>query len=405
MLGKMSSFIHCFTKWILLMVALVLTHSEDEVFQTPAVLRAFKGESATFTSPYWSHHSQVESMFVSWWRDMRKEPVCGLHYMNKTFTPRPGCDGRMTVTLQLNSVVTNFTIQDLQLNDTDHYYYIIQFSVPPPTKSIHGNKTSLIVEAPPEVDVEFLAWPENGCCIQLVCRAVNFYPANVQLRWNKEGKEGSVWIQSAITITSNNSNLSTCYVNLSQWENGDVYACHVNHSTLQTPLVRNLTIAFDEPHEDSVYIWVVVASVCVILVTGVVYLLIKCSRKENPKVNEIYVNVGTGSRNQETASTRRDANQNLDRYQGTASTRQNANRNLGQNQGAASTRQHANRNLGQNQGAASTRQHTNRNLGQNQGTASKCQNSSRNLNRNSNSNYSFIRHIPSVIYENTLSPK
>ncbi|GCB80624.1 hypothetical protein scyTo_0017259 [Scyliorhinus torazame] len=265
------------------MVALVLTHSEGEVFQTPTVLRAFKGESATITSSYWYHHSRVESLFVSWWRDMQKKPVCGLHYMNKTFTPSPGCDGQMTVTLQSNAVVTNFTIHDLQLNDTDHYYYIIQFSVPPPTKNIHGNKTSLIVEAPPEVDVEFLAWPENGCCIQLVCRAVNFYPANVQLRWSKEGKEGSVWIQSAIAITSNNSDLSTSYVNLSHWENGDVYACHVNHSTLQTPLVRNLTIAFDEPHKDRVYIWVVVVSVCVILVTGVVYLLIKCSRKGSSK--------------------------------------------------------------------------------------------------------------------------
>ncbi|XP_041066663.1 uncharacterized protein LOC121290359 isoform X1 [Carcharodon carcharias] len=329
----MSSLTNCFTKWILLIVTLVLTYGEDQVFQTPAVLKAWKGESAKISYFYLYNRTEVEMMSVSWWRSMWKKPVCRIRYINQTLERSPKCDRRVDITLELNAMVTHFTIQNLQLNDTDFYYCKIEFPIPPPTKEIQGNKTHLTVEAPPVVEVKFLDRPENGCCVQLVCRAENFLPGDIQLRWSKEGKEGSVWINSSITTASNNSNSGTSYVDLSHWENGDVYACHVNHSMLQ--IIRKLTISINERHEGRVYIWVVLASLCIILVSAIVYLLLKCSRKANPEVNQLYVNVGTVSRKEETAST--------------------------------------------------------------------CQNSNQNLNQLTNSNYSFIRHAPLIIYQNAFS--
>ncbi|XP_041066664.1 uncharacterized protein LOC121290359 isoform X2 [Carcharodon carcharias] len=291
----MSSLTNCFTKWILLIVTLVLTYGEDQVFQTPAVLKAWKGESAKISYFYLYNRTEVEMMSVSWWRSMWKKPVCRIRYINQTLERSPKCDRRVDITLELNAMVTHFTIQNLQLNDTDFYYCKIEFPIPPPTKEIQGNKTHLTVEAPPVVEVKFLDRPENGCCVQLVCRAENFLPGDIQLRWSKEGKEGSVWINSSITTASNNSNSGT----------------------------------------SRVYIWVVLASLCIILVSAIVYLLLKCSRKANPEVNQLYVNVGTVSRKEETAST--------------------------------------------------------------------CQNSNQNLNQLTNSNYSFIRHAPLIIYQNAFS--
>ncbi|XP_043557521.1 uncharacterized protein LOC122555561 isoform X2 [Chiloscyllium plagiosum] len=326
----MSSSDNCFAKCILIMISLVLIYCEDHIFQTPGVLRAFVGESVSITFSNWYNHLKAERMHVSWWRSKQVEnPVCSITYLNDSLIQSPLCDNRTSIILKLNTGVTHFIIQDLQMNDSDLYYCKIASYIPPPTIEIEGNKTSLIVEVPPMVEVTFLPQPENSCCVQLVCKAENFYPGGIQLRWRKERTEGSVWIDSGTTIASNNSNSATSYVNLSHWKAGDVYSCLVNHSMLQNPLIRNLTIPFDEQREVGAYLWWVLASLGLILISVVVYLLLKRSKKE-PEDNQTYVNVGTTLRTQETPV------------------------------------------------------------------------ASQNCNRNSHSNYSFIRHFPLRIYENTF---
>ncbi|XP_048459180.1 uncharacterized protein LOC109912944 isoform X2 [Rhincodon typus] len=306
----MSSADNCFTKWILLMIHLVVIYCEDQVFQTPAVLRAFKGESVNITFSNWYIHKKAERMHVSWWRSKQVEnPICSITYINKMLIQNPLCDNRMSIILKLNASVTHFIIQDLQVDDSDLYYCKIAFHIPPPTIEIEGNKTSLIVAVPPVVEVTFLPQPENCCCVQLVCKAENLYPGDVQLRWRRQRKEGSVWIDSGPIITSNNSNSATSYVNLSHWMAGDVYSCHVNQSMLQIPLIRKLTIPFDEQQEGREYLWWVLSSLGPILITAVVYFLLKRSKKE-PEDNQIYVNVGTTSRTQETPVSSQDFNRN-----------------------------------------------------------------------------------------------
>ncbi|XP_067848453.1 tyrosine-protein phosphatase non-receptor type substrate 1-like isoform X2 [Heptranchias perlo] len=245
---------------------------------------------------------------VSWRRRMCDSPVCRVFYMNKTLMQSPGCDSRVSITWKHTANVMHFSIRDLQVNDTDLYYCMIAFFIPPPTKEIQGNATRLIVEGSPEVEVEFLPWPENSCCIQLVCRAENFYPDNIQLSWSKEGKEGSAWINSGITITSYN-NSRTSFVNISDWQKDDVYSCHVNHSSLQTPLIRRITITFDGQHEGRVYIWAVLAFLCLILVTVLGYLLSKCSRKDS-EANPIYANFVDRSRREVISSVYQNSNRN-----------------------------------------------------------------------------------------------
>ncbi|XP_067896068.1 uncharacterized protein [Heterodontus francisci] len=366
----MSLFINCFTKWILLMVTVVLTCSEDQVLQTPTILRAVKGENVNITYSYWYNRSKAEMMSVSWWRNMWKKPLCRILYTNKMPTWSSECNSRVNISLELSANVTHFFIRDLQLNDADLYYCRIVFLIPPPTHEIQGDTTSLIVEAPPEVEVKFLPRPENGCCIQLVCRAENFYPDNIQLRWRKEGKEGSAWINSEITMMSNNSNSRTSYINLSDWQKEDIYSCHVNHSMLQSPLIKRITIPFDGQHEGRVYIWWVLAFLCLTLVTVVGYLLLKYSRK------------GAGSKGASPESSI------LQPYQSVRCTwvlhnrRKKATTGL-LNVDSEDIQIYVNF-------VAGSRKET---------TASECQHS----NRNSNSNYSFIRHIPLVVYENTFS--
>ncbi|XP_059505980.1 uncharacterized protein LOC125457215 [Stegostoma tigrinum] len=307
--GMNGSNQYCWLTWtsqvtgrmeVIMNVSIVVLYCEDQVFQTPTVLRAFKGESVNITFSNWSIRKKVEMMHVSWWRSKQAEnPVCSLTYINKMQIQNPLCDNRMSIILKLNASVTHFIIQDLQTNDSDLYYCKIAFHIPPPTVEIEGNKTSLVVAVPPVVEVKFLPQLENCHCVQLVCKAENLYSGDVQMRWRRERKEGSVWIDSGPIIISNNSNSVTSYVNLSHWKAGDVYSCLVNQSMLQIPLIRKLTIPLDEQQEGREYLWWVLSSLGPILIAAVVYFLLKCSKKE-PEDNQIYVNVGTTSRTQET---------------------------------------------------------------------------------------------------------
>uniref|UniRef100_A0A4W3K8J4 Ig-like domain-containing protein n=1 Tax=Callorhinchus milii TaxID=7868 RepID=A0A4W3K8J4_CALMI len=241
---------------------------------------------------------------VSWKRNAWNSPVCRILYVNHTQILSPACDSRVKVAWNTSANFIRVSTRDVQVEDTDFYYCKIEFLIPQPVRQIYGNSTYLSAEgmdnsivvflikngpkgllqscdlakcckrnlsqfffqcnkryvpvidqlcflypASPDVRVEFHPSGMNHCCIQLVCLAENFYPDNIVLSWSKEGSIIPEWENLEILNTSNQTFSQASYLKLSDWQEGDVFSCHVNHSSLQSPLIRDIIIPFNEQNK------------------------------------------------------------------------------------------------------------------------------------------------------------
>ncbi|XP_007894085.1 immunoglobulin lambda-1 light chain, partial [Callorhinchus milii] len=265
-----------------------LAGCQDWVLQEPAVLRVLKGQSAEVTCSY--KGVEAEMIAVSWKRNAWNSPVCRILYVNHTQILSPACDSRVKVAWNTSANFIRVSTRDVQVEDTDFYYCKIEFLIPQPVRQIYGNSTYLSAEASPDVRVEFHPSGMNHCCIQLVCLAENFYPDNIVLSWSKEGSIIPEWENLEILNTSNQTFSQASYLKLSDWQEGDVFSCHVNHSSLQSPLIRDIIIPFNEQNKGiRIYMWATVTCLILILVIVVGYVLFRRSRKD-PQTEPVYVN-------------------------------------------------------------------------------------------------------------------
>ncbi|XP_004624520.2 HLA class II histocompatibility antigen, DP beta 1 chain-like [Octodon degus] len=71
---------------------------------------------------------------------------------------------------------------------------------------------------------------------QLICHVTNFYPGNVEVRWFLNGQEQTAGIESTNLIHNGDLTFQMLVMLEMTPQQGDVYTCHVEHPSLDSPV-------------------------------------------------------------------------------------------------------------------------------------------------------------------------
>ncbi|XP_035313921.1 rano class II histocompatibility antigen, B-1 beta chain isoform X1 [Cricetulus griseus] len=70
----------------------------------------------------------------------------------------------------------------------------------------------------------------------LVCSVTDFYPARIKVRWFRNGQEETVGVVSTKVIQNGDWTYQVLVMLEMTPQRGDVYTCHVEHPSLQSPV-------------------------------------------------------------------------------------------------------------------------------------------------------------------------
>jgi major histocompatibility complex class II len=70
----------------------------------------------------------------------------------------------------------------------------------------------------------------------LVCHVTDFYPGNIQVRWFLNGQEETAGVVSTNLIRDGDWTFQILVMLEMMPQQGDVYTCHVEHPSLQSPI-------------------------------------------------------------------------------------------------------------------------------------------------------------------------
>ncbi|XP_023576849.1 HLA class II histocompatibility antigen, DP beta 1 chain-like [Octodon degus] len=71
---------------------------------------------------------------------------------------------------------------------------------------------------------------------QLICHVTNFYPGNIEIRWFLNGQEQTAGIESTNLIRNGDWTFQILVMLEMTPQEGDVYTCHVEHPSLDSPV-------------------------------------------------------------------------------------------------------------------------------------------------------------------------
>ncbi|XP_051008486.1 rano class II histocompatibility antigen, A beta chain-like [Acomys russatus] len=71
---------------------------------------------------------------------------------------------------------------------------------------------------------------------QLVCSVTDFYPARIKVRWFRNGQEETAGVSSTQLIKNGDWTYQVLVMLEMTPQRGDVYICHVEHASLQSPV-------------------------------------------------------------------------------------------------------------------------------------------------------------------------
>ncbi|XP_073730848.1 uncharacterized protein [Misgurnus anguillicaudatus] len=180
-----------------------------------------------------------------------------------------------------------FELSNLQINDTGAYSCTVKRLTPPPEVILWEEITIVNVIVSP---VLFMSCVEtsNGS-LMIVCSSEGFYPAALHQLWMRDGE---------IIINSNNNEIYSTntdgsfthksYLELpSQMFNETIFTCWINHSSLNEPIMANLSSTVCYETSDlalTMNVWFVVSAVLVVFVViTVIAVTCKCYRRAKPR--------------------------------------------------------------------------------------------------------------------------
>uniref|UniRef100_G3UG94 Major histocompatibility complex, class II, DP beta 1 n=1 Tax=Loxodonta africana TaxID=9785 RepID=G3UG94_LOXAF len=103
------------------------------------------------------------------------------------------------------------------------------------------------VQVLPKVNV----FPSNTGSLQhhnlLVCHVTDFYPGSIEIRWFRNGQEETAGIVTADLIRNGDWTFRILVMLEMTPQKGDVYTCHVEHPSLDSPV----TVEWEEAQSDS----------------------------------------------------------------------------------------------------------------------------------------------------------
>ncbi|EGW09102.1 HLA class II histocompatibility antigen, DP(W4) beta chain [Cricetulus griseus] len=79
----------------------------------------------------------------------------------------------------------------------------------------------------------------------LVCHATDFYPGNIQVRWFRNGQEETAGVVSTNLIRNGDWTFQILVMLEMTPQGGDVYTCHVEHPSLQSPITVEWKVRSD----------------------------------------------------------------------------------------------------------------------------------------------------------------
>lgn len=71
----------------------------------------------------------------------------------------------------------------------------------------------------------------------LVCSVTDFYPSKVKVRWFRNGQEDTAGVVSTPLIRNGDWTFQIQVMLEMTPQRGDVYTCHVEHSSLDSPIM------------------------------------------------------------------------------------------------------------------------------------------------------------------------
>lgn len=70
----------------------------------------------------------------------------------------------------------------------------------------------------------------------LVCSVTDFYPAQIKVRWFRNGQEETTGVVSTQLIRNGDWTFQVLVMLEMTPQRGDVYTCHVDHASLENPV-------------------------------------------------------------------------------------------------------------------------------------------------------------------------
>ncbi|XP_030060973.1 uncharacterized protein LOC115471408 [Microcaecilia unicolor] len=191
--------------------------------------------------------NKYERISVTLTRNQRSSVLCHGTYNNPFGYWNGACNDR--VKLKYDNEWIYFIIWNVSQSDSDVYSYTVKIIIPPPTVILEELKLNLTVLVPPVVhlSVELFLPSKNESA--LLCTARDFYPADIQLSWYKEGQLITDGRQNdSLLIDTNGSYSYLSYLFIPTQDSKELFnniqfSCQVNHSTLKSPILKYLDLS------------------------------------------------------------------------------------------------------------------------------------------------------------------
>ncbi|XP_051971615.1 H-2 class II histocompatibility antigen, I-A beta chain isoform X2 [Xyrauchen texanus] len=176
----------------------------------------------------------------------------------------------------------SFELLNLQINDSGTYRCTVKRSAPPPEIILGEERTRVQVIARPVLSMSCVKIPDGSS--MMLCSSERFYPHSLEQLWIRDGE----------ILNSSNShkhfNYSTnpdgsftqkSYLELApQMFAATIYSCWINHSSLNEPLMVNLSSSScDERWDVTLNVTVVLVISAVLTPTLIIAVMCKGNRK------------------------------------------------------------------------------------------------------------------------------
>ncbi|KYO22518.1 tyrosine-protein phosphatase non-receptor type substrate 1 isoform X1 [Alligator mississippiensis] len=217
----------------------------------------------------------TEGLILTLRRNGTPTELCSLRFRNFSIWDRV-CKGSVTLEYDHHTKWVYAVIQRVSVNDSGIYNCTLESMIPPPVKTLTYTYICLTVSAPPVVELSLVSPFFNNCENTLTCCAWDFYPQDIQFSWYKDGE--------LITSTSKNDSLfpnsngsysyiSNLIISHSDWSRSVQFSCQVNHSALESPVVKHISLPRAEKDSSKLPIWILAAVLAGLLMILVVIIL------------------------------------------------------------------------------------------------------------------------------------